>query len=109
MDGSVGIPDMDEAMVMVPAPKVHVGGRISAINDYLRYDPLQPITAINQPRLYVTEGCGNLIWCMCEYIESDNLRAATKDPIDCLGMLLVTRPDWINPKSPRSVPGGKPY
>jgi hypothetical protein len=80
----------DDGMAFIPAPGVPVDQRTSAINSQLSYDATQELTAINEPQLYVVNDCTNLIYALSEHTGRDGQKGATKDPIDCLGMLLVS-------------------
>lgn len=80
----------DEPMAFLPAPGVPVDQRTSAINSALSYDATQPLTPLNEPELYVVKDCANLIYALSEHTGRDGQKGATKDPIDCLGMLLVS-------------------
>jgi hypothetical protein len=80
----------DEPMAFIPAPGVPVDQRTSAINSLLSYDATQPLTPLNEPSLYITDDCANLIYALSEHTGRDGQKGCTKDPIDCLGMLLVS-------------------
>ena len=81
---------LDEPMAFIPAPGVPVDQRTSAINSLLSYDATQPLTPLNEPSLYITKDCSNLIYALSEHTGRDGQKGASKDPIDCLGMLLVS-------------------
>lgn len=58
---------------------------LAQVNELLAYDATQPITAlVNEPRLYVSEACQNVIWALLHYTGRDGAKAACKDPIDTL-------------------------
>lgn len=80
----------DEPMAFIPAPGVPVDQRTAAINSALSYDATQPLTSVNEPTLYVVKDCANLVYSLSEHTGRDGQKGATKDPIDCLGMLLVS-------------------
>lgn len=82
--------DEDEGMALIPAPGVPVAQRTAAINDALSYDATKPITGINEPKLYIVDDLENLIWCLSEHTGMDGDKGASKDPIDCLGMLMTS-------------------
>lgn len=70
---------------LVAAPGKREAEGIEAINDLLAYDPSRPVTAfINEPKLFVSSKCQNLIWAMQNYTGHDGEKAACKDPVDCL-------------------------
>lgn len=81
---------LDEPMAFVPAPGVPVDQRTSAINSLLSYDATQPLTPLNEPQLYIADTCANLTYALSEHTGRDGQKGCTKDPIDCLGMLLVS-------------------
>ena len=81
---------LDEPMAFIPAPGVPVDQRTSAINSLLSYDATQPLTPLNEPSLYVVKDCANLTYALSEHTGRDGQKGCTKDPIDCLGMLLVS-------------------
>lgn len=96
----------DEGMSFVPAPGVPVDQRTAAINSALSWDSSKPMTAINEPKLYVVEDCKNLIMALSEHVGSDGQKGASKDPIDCLGMLMCSRLEHVEPGSLAGVGGG---
>ena len=99
-------PGDDEGMAFVPAPGVPVDQRIAAINSDLSYDSTKPMTAMNEPKLYIADDCHNLIWCLSEHTGRDGQKGASKDPIDCLGMLLISKVEHIGPNGLQSWGGG---
>ena len=92
--------------VVLPAPGVHVDQRIAAINSALSFDSTSPMSAINEPKLHVVDECYNLIWCLAEHTGRDGQKGASKDPIDCLGMLLTSSCDYVAPGGMNSYGGG---
>jgi hypothetical protein len=96
----------DEGMAFVPAPGVPVDQRTAAINSSLSYDSTKPLTALNEPKLYIVDDCHNLIWCLSEHTGRDGQKGASKDPIDCLGMLLISKVEHIGPEGLQSWGGG---
>ena len=60
------------------------------INSLLSNDATQPLTPLNEPSLYITDNCANLTYALSEHTGRDGQKGCTKDPIDCLGMLLVS-------------------
>lgn len=80
----------DDGMAFIPAPGVPVDQRTSAINSDLSFDATKELTALNEPNLYIVNDCHNLVYALSEHTGRDGQKGATKDPIDCLGMLLVS-------------------
>jgi hypothetical protein len=58
----------------------------SMIEDALAYDTQRKVDFFNEPRLYISEDCRNLIFAMKTWTGEDGQSGATKDPIDCLRM-----------------------
>lgn len=96
----------DEGMVFSPAPGIPIDQRIAAINNLLAYEADKPITPLNEPKLYIVEDCHNLIWCLSEHTGRDGQKGASKDPIDCLGMLATSSLEHVGEGGLRSVGGG---
>lgn len=98
--------DHDDGMAFVPAPAVPVDQRTAAINSDLSFDTTQPIGPLNQPKLYIVDDLHNLIYCLSEHTGRDGQKGASKDPIDCLGMLLTSKVDFIEEGGLNSTGGG---
>jgi len=96
----------DAGMSFVPAPGVPVDQRMAAINSALSFDGSKPLTPINEPKLYIVDDCQNLIMSLSEHVGSDGQKGASKDPIDCLGMLLTSRLEHVGPNGMQTVGGG---
>ena len=58
----------------------------SMIEDALAYDTQRKVDFFNEPRLYISEDCRNLIFALKTWTGEDGQSGATKDPIDCLRM-----------------------
>lgn len=98
--------ELPEPMVFERArTENEIANDIVKINDYLAYNINDPITAINQPKLYISEACGNLAFCMHNWQLDDGLKSPHKDPIDCLRELVGMEPVWIDPKLPSYASG----
>lgn len=98
--------DHDDGMAFVPAPAVPVDQRTAAINSDLSFDTTKPIGPLNQPKLYIVEDLYNLIYCLSEHTGRDGQKGASKDPIDCLGMLLTSKVEYIGEGGLNSYGGG---
>ena len=79
---------------------------VSIINDWFSYDQNQPISAVNQPKLYISEDCKNLMWCLREWTGIDGEKGSSKDPIDALRYIAVMQPDYGGTDSYRAIGGG---
>ena len=67
---------------------------VSMINDALSYNPDKPVDSRNQPKLYISENCKNVIHCLQTYTGADGKRSANKDFVDLVRY--VTLSDAIN-------------
>lgn len=93
-------------MYFTPAAGLRLEEGISIINDWFAYDQNQEISAINQPKLFVSEECHNLMWCLREWTGLDNEKGASKDPIDALRYIAVMQPDYGGSDSYKAIGGG---
>lgn len=98
--------DSNAGMMFLPSPGVPVDQRHAAINTALSFDTTKPMTAINQPKLSIVDDCYNTIWCLAEHTGYDGQKGASKDPIDCLGMLCTSQSDYVSPNGMNSFGGG---
>lgn len=98
--------DEPNPLDFVPAAGVKQEQGISMINDLLSYDNTRPMGYGNRPRLFISEECQNLIYCMKEWTGLDKDNGASKDPIDCLRYLVVMKPEYTGDDSFRAVGGG---
>jgi phage terminase large subunit-like protein len=67
---------------------------VSMINDALSYNPEKPVDARNQPKLYISENCKNVIHCLQTYTGADGKRSANKDFVDLVRYVCLS--DAIN-------------
>lgn len=94
------------SMYFNPSAGIKVEQGIAIINDWLMHDITQPLSPINQPKLYISENCQNLIYSLREWTGKDKEAGATKDPIDALRYLAVMNPEYDGENSYKSVGGG---
>jgi len=59
------------------------------VNDFLSYDREQPRSSLNEPRLFVSRECQNLIFALQNWTGQDGQHGACKDFIDLLRYLLL--------------------
>ena len=109
-DGGVTLIDMlddgDEPMFFLPAAGIRIEQGVALINDGFAYDMNQELSPLNKPKLYISDKCQNLIYCIKEWTGQDGDKGATKDPIDCLRYLMTMNPQHIGDGSMRSYGGG---
>ena len=81
-------------MYFTPAAGIRVEDGVSMINDWLAWDKDQPLLALhNEPKLYISENCRNIIYSLKEWTGADGDKGATKDPVDVLRYLAVMNPE----------------
>jgi hypothetical protein len=93
---------------LVAAPSCGVEEGKTLINDALAYNPDLPVNVLNAPRLYISERCRNLIYCLKTWTGLDGEKGAAKDPIDALKYALKRGVEYLDPKRSR-VRGGGSY
>jgi phage terminase large subunit-like protein len=99
--------DSDPApMYFEPAAGIRVDEGVGLINDWLAFNQNMPISIQNEPKLYVSDRCQNLIYSLREWTGTDGDKGATKDPIDCLRYLAVMDPQHHTNRSFAAVGGG---
>ena len=77
-----GIGPMEVLPVAGTDNDYHIREGVNLINSWLEYNPDKPISAMNEPQLYISDKCGNLIRCMQMWTGADNDKGASKDFID---------------------------
>lgn len=95
-----------DPMYFAPAAGLRLEEGITIINDALSHDNSQPLSAINQPKLYISKKCENLIYSLREWTGADGDKGASKDPIDCLRYLAVMQPEQEDADAYRCRGGG---
>jgi phage terminase large subunit-like protein len=84
----------DLGMLYTATPGDSIDEGVSMINDALSYNPEKPVDARNQPRLYISENCKNVIHCIQTYTAADGKRSANKDFVDLIRYVCMS--DAIN-------------
>jgi phage terminase large subunit-like protein len=84
----------DLGMLFTATPGDSIDEGVSMINDALSYNPEKPVDARNQPKLYISESCKNVIYALQTYTAADGKKGATKDFIDLLRYVCLS--DAIN-------------
>src|SRR5262249_41660479 len=76
----------------------------SLINDLLDYDAEIPIgkysailARINEPKLFISRNCPNLIYSLREYTGKDGNHGACKDFVDCLRYAVLADLAYLGP------------
>ena len=101
-DGEV----VEPGMVFLPSTHTFIDEGVQSINSLLSYNMEEPITVINEPKLYVSEDCGNTIYSLKEWTNEDGDKGACKDPVDALRYLIQMEPCYVPPGAGFSTGGG---
>jgi hypothetical protein len=80
----------DLGMDFTATPGDTIDEGVGLINDWLHYNTQKPLDALNQPKLYISENCQNLIWCMKEWTGADGNKGSSKDPVDLVRYLVLS-------------------
>ena len=78
---------------------------IEIINDWLSYDDDKDLSVENEPKLFISERCQNLIRALSNWNPEQGGDSPWKDPIDTLRYLAVGDPQYSDPKAPEVVGG----
>ncbi len=97
----------DDPMVVSPVvagPNMwHITEGVNLINEWLNYDQDKPIVPLlNEPMLYVSDKCQNLIDCLKMWTGRDGDKGASKDFVDALRYLAMMDIDHIEDMGPRA-------
>jgi len=96
----------EDAMYFEPAPvRATIAADCEIINSWLAYDDARPISVENEPKLYISERCQNLIQCLLNWSSQGGLENVWKDGVDALRYLAVIDPQYQDPKAPEVVGG----
>ena len=80
-------------------------GSLDKINNAFSYDPDKPISVENEPRLYVSDRCTNLIRALLNWDPAQGEKSPYKDPIDVLRYLFGEELHYVDPNVPEIVSG----
>ena len=90
----------------IPTPGLNIDEGIELINEKLDYDPSQELGLGNEPGLYISSECRNLIFALKTWTGRDGKDGATKDPIDVLRYLVSSSPMHVGEGALMSTGGG---
>lgn len=71
-------------------------GSLRLINDALYYDSGRELGRGNEPKLFVCENCPNTIYALKTWTGKDGRHGATKDPVDCVRMLVLSGSEYVD-------------
>jgi hypothetical protein len=94
-------------MVFEPAKvRSRISMEIEVVNNLLAYDDNKAISVENEPRLYISDRCTNLIRAMMNWDPAQGEQSPWKDPIDTLRYLFDEELYFCDPAVP-AVSGGR--
>ena len=79
---------------------------VKKINNMLAYDKAKPLGFGNEPKLYICEDCVNTLFAIKTWTGKDGRHGATKDPIDLLRYITMSRLEYSDPTAERGHKGG---
>jgi hypothetical protein len=82
-----------------PAPADSIAEGVDLINSLLDYDKKNEIDFTNEPQLYFSEDCQNMIFAMKEWTGQDQNKGATKDPIDVIRYAALSKLGYMDPSN----------
>ena len=88
----------DAGMVFIPAPGLDINHGQQLISDRMGYDETQPVSALNHPRLYVSEHCEQVIEAFKNYTGCSRTEV-WKDPVDTVRYLLESGADFVEKRA----------
>jgi len=98
--------DGDYPMSFTKGPGLPIEQGASVINEWLNYNPDEKLSVLNEPRLYVSSDCENLIDCLKEFSAAGGEKNRYKDFIDCLRYLMTYDPIYVDENTYRATGGG---
>lgn len=90
----------------IPTPGLQIDEGIELINEALDYDSSMEVGLNNEPRLYISEECKNLIFALKTWTGKDGKEGSCKDPIDTLRYLISSSPMHVGEGALLSKGGG---
>lgn len=106
-EGTTLIQEMQEVdLHFIPASGEHQNEGVQLVNDLLAWDRERPLSTLNEPRLYVSARCENVIFSLKNWTGADGLHGACKDPVDCLRYLALAEPEWLGGDKMKVYGGG---
>jgi hypothetical protein len=88
------------------APADSIDEGVAMVNSMLHYNPEQPVNALNQPKLYISERCKSTIYALATFTGADGKKGATKDPVDCLKFIALSGAGNVDGETLMSRGGG---
>jgi hypothetical protein len=91
-DRGAGSEVVREGMHFLPAQVTTIDETVALVNNLFAYNANETVSIMNEPRLYVSSECKNLIYALRTWTGEDKDKGACKDPVDCLRYLVSMDP-----------------
>jgi phage terminase large subunit-like protein len=91
-------------LTFAASPNDSIDEGVALINSKLDYDKNEDTSYCNEPTLYFSENCPNMIFAMKEWTGEDGKSGATKDPIDCVRYAVLSALAYIDEEEFASKP-----
>ena len=88
------------------APGDSINEGVELLKDLLAYDRTKPISALNQPRLFISRRCKNTIFAFMTYTGQDGKHGAVKDAVDCARYLVLAGAGYADSAALQIAPSG---
>ena len=89
------------------APGDNIAEGVTMIINWLSYNDGEEISALNQPSLYISSDCKNMIFALSQYTGTGNTKTAgSKDAIDVLRYLVLSGAAYVDTKDLECKPAG---
>jgi len=79
---------------------------VKQINNMLAYNKDKPLGFGNEPKLYISEDCVNTLFALKTWTGQDGRHGATKDPVDILRYIALSRLEYVDAAAERGHKGG---
>jgi hypothetical protein len=97
----------DIGLDFTAAPGDSIAEGVTMIINWLSWDDNQEISALNQPSLYISANCKNMIFALAQYTGTGATKTAgTKDAIDVLRYLVLSGASYVDTKDLECKPAG---
>ena len=85
---------------------VTVDESCALVNNLFGYNMSEEVSVLNEPKLYVSEECQNLIYSLKTWTNADGDKGASKDPVDCARYGILMDPIYLDTKTEYSTAVG---
>jgi len=94
-DRGAGKEAVRDGLNFVPAQVTTIDETVALVNNLFAYNSSEAVSILNEPKLYISSECKNLIYSLRTWTNTDGDKGACKDPVDCLRYLISMDPVHI--------------